>query len=79
LALAQSIAQAQSADRGGKVKVAAARPVHGRDLRHGRRRYDLRLLFVKRSVAPAAQIIAGTELNEQAVVATNNFPGVDRG
>src|SRR5215472_16531455 len=30
-------------------------------------------------MAAPAEIIAGTELNELAVVATNDFPGVDRG
>ena len=35
---------------------------------------DLRFLFVKRSVTTAAQVIGCSELNEQSVVATNDFP-----
>ena len=43
------------------------------------RRYSFRLHFLERSMAPAAELIAGTELNEQAVVATNDFSGIYRG
>ena len=53
--------------------------VRRRDHGLGRNGNDFGLFFIERSVAAAAKIVGGTELNEQAVVATYDFPGINRG
>ncbi len=47
-------------------------------LRHGHF-YNFGLLFVERDVAAPAKIIGCAKLNEKAVVAPNDLPGIDRG
>jgi hypothetical protein len=54
--------------------MSVAASMRRRHLGHGRNDHDFGLFFIKRSVTPAAQIVSGPELNEQAVVATNDFP-----
>jgi hypothetical protein len=40
----------------------------------GRDRDYFGLVFIQRGMATAAEIITGTELNQQAVITTDNFP-----
>ena len=40
---------------------------------------NLGLILVERRVAAPASIVSCAKLDEQAVVATNNFPGINRG
>jgi hypothetical protein len=40
---------------------------------------DFRLLFIETQMAAAAKIVRCTELNEKATIASNNFPGINRG
>jgi len=47
-------------------------------LRHGRF-YNFGLLFVERDVASPAKIIGCAKLNEKAVVAPDDLPGINRG
>ena len=49
------------------------------DLGYWGRRHDFRLLFVKRGPAPAAKVICCAELNQQAMIASNDFPRINRG
>ena len=74
LPLAEAIAETQRADRGRQIQMSASRAVRGCDLRQRLSDDNLRFLFVERSMAAAAQVIGCTELNEQAVIATNDFP-----
>ena len=46
-------------------------------LGHGRNNFWL--VLVQRSVAPPAKVVGSTELNQQAMIATDNFPGIYRG
>ena len=78
MTLAQAVTQTQRTDRRSQVQV----PASARKrccCRHWRWGDDFRFFFVERSVTAAAEIVDGTELNEQAVVATDNFPGIYRG
>ena len=47
-------------------------------LRHGRF-YNFGLLFVERDMATPAKIIGCAKLNQKAMVAPDNLPGIDRG
>ena len=47
-------------------------------LRYGRL-HNLGLLFVQGEMAAPTQIVRGSKLDEQATVATYNFPGINRG
>jgi hypothetical protein len=40
---------------------------------------NLGLLFVQGEMAAPAKIVSGTKLDEQAAIATYNFPGINRG
>ena len=76
LALAEATAQAQRADRRGQVQVSAA---HARDRHHDRRgeHYGFRLgLLIERRVAASAIVIDRTELNQQAMIASDDFPRI---
>jgi hypothetical protein len=53
--------------------------IHGHDLRDGCGRNYLRLIFVERSVAAAAKIVDGTELNEKTAITPDYFPRIYRG
>jgi len=51
-------------------------------LRHHLRRRRLNnfwLLLVETQMAATAQIVNCAELNEKAAIASNNFPGINRG
>lgn len=50
----------------------------GHQLR-GWRLHNLGLLFVQGEMAAPAKIVSGAKLDEQATVATYNFPGINRG
>ncbi len=79
LALAEPVAQAQGADGGRQVQVSATVAGHGHH--HGWRYQDgfgFRFL-VQRRVAASAIIIGCTELDQQAVIASYDFPRVYRG
>jgi hypothetical protein len=41
--------------------------------------HNLRLLLVQREMAAPAKIVRGAKLDEQATIATYNFPGINRG
>jgi len=56
------------------VQVSAPIPLRRCYLGQGFSHHDFGLLFVERGVAAAAQIVGSTELNQQAVVATNYIP-----
>jgi hypothetical protein len=77
--LAESVAQAQRADGGRQVQMSATIAHHRHQ--HGWRYQDgfwLRFL-VQRRVAASAIIVGGTELDQQAVIASYDFPRIYRG
>ena len=41
--------------------------------------HNLGLLFVQGEMAAPAKIVSGAKLDEQATIATYNFPGINRG
>ncbi len=74
LPLAQPAAQSKRADRRGQVQVSPPGSGHGHH-HCGRKHHRLGLWFlVQRRVAAPAVIIHRTELNQQAVIATDDFP-----
>ena len=44
-----------------------------------RRLYNFGLFFIQRDVASPAEVIGCAKLNQKAMVAPYNFPGIDRG
>jgi hypothetical protein len=44
-----------------------------------RRLYNLWLFFIQRNVASPAKVIGCAKLNQKAMVAPDNLPGIDRG
>src|SRR5207237_9112185 len=64
---------------GRKVRVAPAIAVARHDLGCRGSRNNFRFLLVKRRVAPAAKMISCSELNKQAMMATDDFPRIYRG
>jgi hypothetical protein len=40
---------------------------------------DFRFLRIERNLAPAAQVIVGSELDELTAITTNHFPGINWG
>jgi hypothetical protein len=78
LTLAQAIAQPQGTNRRRQVQMSMAIAVNRHDLGHGRSRCNFGLFLIKRSVAAPAEIVGGTELNEQTAVTSDDFPGIDR-
>ena len=48
-------------------------------LGHGLNGSNLRLILIQGCVTTPAKVIGCAKLNEQTVVATNNFPGINRG
>jgi hypothetical protein len=44
-----------------------------------RRLYDFWLFFIQRNVASPAKVIGCAKLNQKAMVAPDNLPGIDRG
>ncbi len=76
LPLAQPAAQAQGADGGREIQMPTAHPGHRH---HYWRRHHHRLglgFLVQGRVAASAIVIDRTELNQQAVIATDDFPGI---
>ena len=43
------------------------------------RRNNLRLVLIERTTAPAAKTVIGSELDQQAAITADNFPGIYRG
>ena len=79
LPLAQPAAQAQRADGGREVQVPTAHPGHRHHYWwHHHHWFGLGFL-VQGRVAASAIVIDRTELNQQAVIATDDFPGIYRG
>jgi len=74
LPLAQPVAQAKRADRGGEVEVAVAGVADRHQLGHSSNRGDLGLILVEGRVTTATLVIGCAKLDEQAVIATNDFP-----
>src|SRR5215467_4469504 len=56
-----------------------AAPVRRHDLRNRGNDDNFGLVLVQRTVAATAKVVNGTELNEKAAIATNDFPGIYRG
>ncbi len=79
LPLAQAAAQAQRSNRRCQIEMAAPIAIRGHHLWLGHGRNNFRLVLVQRSVAPPAKIVGSTELNQQAMIAADNFPGIYRG
>jgi hypothetical protein len=48
-------------------------------LGRGRNGSNLGLILIERCVATPTKVIGCAKLDEQTVVATNNFPGINRG
>src|ERR1700746_361943 len=56
--------------------MAAAIAIYRNDLRWWRSRDDFRLVFIQRRVAAAAEVVGSTKLNQEAVIAPNDFSGI---
>jgi hypothetical protein len=76
LALTQPTAQAERADGGREVQMSTAHTGHGHH--YGRQHYHRFWLgfLVQGRVAASAMIIDRTELNQQAVIATDDVPRI---